>query len=316
MDKKIRILVTGGNGFLGKSVCAELKSKGYIHVITFRSKDYDITKESEVKKLFKDKGPFDAVIHLAGLVGGIGFNKQHPGKVYYENLMMNTLMQEYSRVNKVSKFVGIGSVCAYPKFTPVPFKEETLWNGYPEETNAPYGLAKKMMLVQSQAYREEYGFNAVHLLMINLYGPNDNFGLEHSHVIAALIRKFYEAKRDGKPEVVLWGDGSASREFLYVDDAAEAIVLAMEKYDKPEPVNIGAGNEIKIKDLANKIKTMMNYSGKIVWDTTKPNGQPRRGLDVSKAKKEFGFAAKTSFDEGLKKTIRWYEEQAEKGLIK
>jgi len=307
-----RILITGANGFLGKVLCKKLRLKGYNNLITFRIDEYDITKEKDVSELFKHKEHFDIVIHLAASVGGIGFNKKNPGKVYYDNIMMNTLMQEYSRRNKVSKFVGIGSVCAYPKFAAIPFKEENLWDGYPEETNASYGLAKKMMLVQSQAYRQQYGFNAIHLLMINLYGPDDNFDLENSHVIAALIRKFYEAKINKSEKVILWGDGSPSREFLYVEDAAEAIVLAMGKYNKPEPINIGSGEEIMIKELAIKIRGLIGFEGRIEWDTSKPNGQPRRCLDISKAKKEFGFIAKISLDNGLKKTIESFVKNVKK----
>ena len=308
MDKSVRILITGANGFLGKILCEKLESRGYNKLVTFRKSEYDITKEKDVSELFKQKGPFDVVIHLAASVGGIGFNKKNPGKAYYDNIMMNTLIQEYSRINKVSKFLGIGTVCSYPKYTQLPFKEENLWDGYPEETNASYGLAKKMMLTQSQAYRQQYGFNAIHLLMINLYGPDDNFDLESSHVIAALIRKFYEAKLNKAEKVVLWGDGTPSREFLYVKDAAEAIVLAMEKYNKPAPINIGSGEEIRIKDLADKIKKLTGFEGSIEWDISKPNGQPRRCLDISKAKKELGFIAKTSLDEGLRKTIEFYRK--------
>ena len=307
MEKNIRILVTGGTGFLGKHVCDKLRSRGFQEIITFSRKDYNLTKESDVARLFQDKAPIDIVLHLAAVVGGIGFNKENPGKIYYENIIMNTLIQEYSRLAGVSKFVGVGSVCSYPKIVPTPFKEESLWNGYPEETNAPYGLAKKSMLVQSQAYAQQYGFNAIHLVMVNLYGPGDNSNPNTSHVIPALIRKFSEAKEKKYPEVVLWGTGTASREFLYVADAAEGITLAMERYNKPSPVNLGSGQEVTIKDLATRIAELAGFNGKIQWDATKPDGQPRRCLDVSKAEREFGFKAGTSLAEGLKKMISWYD---------
>ncbi|HLC53144.1 MAG TPA: GDP-L-fucose synthase [Candidatus Nanoarchaeia archaeon] len=304
MDKK-RVLVTGGTGFLGKHLCDNLRKGDKYEIITFTRKEYDITKEEDVRALFQDKGPIDFVIHAAALVGGIGFNKENPGRVYYENIMMNTLLQEYARRNNVAKFVGVGSVCSYPKITPVPFKEEALWEGYPEETNAPYGLSKKSMLVQSQSYAQQYGFNAIHLVMVNLYGPHDHFDLETSHVIPALIRKFMEAK-ERETTVTLWGTGNASREFLYVEDAAEGIILALENYNEKGPVNLGSGMEISIRALAEKISFLVGFKGTIVWDVTKPDGQPRRCLDVSKAKNAFNFTAKTPFDEGLKKTIDWY----------
>lgn len=307
MDKDARILVTGGNGFLGKHVCERLRTGGYENIVTFSRKEYDLTRESDVAKLFNDKAPINTVLHLAAVVGGIGFNKENPGRIYYENIMMNTLIQEYARRAEVSKFVGVGSVCSYPKFVATPFKEESLWEGYPEETNAPYGLAKKSMLVQTQAYAQQYHFNAIHLVMVNLYGPGDNFDLNTSHVIPALIRKFKEAKEKNGQEIVLWGTGSASREFLYVADAAEGIVRAMEQYDRDVPVNLGSGREVAIRDLAAKIAELIGFSGKITWDATKPDGQPRRCLDVSRAEKEFGFQAQTSLEEGLQKTINWYE---------
>jgi len=266
----------------------------------------NLTGENNVEKLFKDNAQIDVVLHLAAVVGGIGFNKENPGNIYYENIMMNTLVQEYSRLAGVSKFVGVGSVCSYPKIVPTPFKEEKLWDGYPEETNAPYGLAKKSMLVQSQAYSQQYGFNAIHLVMVNLYGPEDDFNPKTSHVIPALIRKFSEAKQNNCNEVTLWGTGNASREFLYVEDAAEGIVFAAEKYNKSDPINLGNGMEISIKELTGKISKIIGFNGKIIWDSSKPDGQPRRCLDVSKAEKEFGFKAKTSFDSGLKRTIDWY----------
>ena len=307
MSKSNKILITGGTGFLGRVVVRLMKKKGYNNLIIFSSKDYDLTKESYVKKLFNDHADIDIVVNLAGNIGGIGYNLRNPGSLFYNNIMMNTLMQEYSRINNVKKFVGIGTVCSYPNFSPSPFKEEDLWNGYPEETNAAYGLSKKMMLVQSQAYRQEYNFNGIHLLMISLYGPEDNFDLENSCVIAALTRKFTEAKRRNEADVILWGDGSPSREFLYVDDAAEAIILAMERYNSAEPVNIGSGQEITIKNLAELIKKIVDFKGEIVWDKSKPNGQLQRSLDTKKAEKEFGFKAKTSLEEGLRKTIKWYQ---------
>jgi GDP-L-fucose synthase len=302
-----RLLVTGGAGFLGKHVVRELERRGCREIFIPRSKDYNLVKSEAVKRVYRDAKP-DVLIHLAAVVGGIGANRENPGKFFYDNLMMGVQMMEQGRLFGIEKFVAIGTVCAYPKFTEVPFKEEDLWNGYPEETNAPYGLAKKMLLVQSQAYRQQYGFNAIFLLPVNLYGPGDNFDLESSHVIPALIRKFTEAVQNNQREVEIWGTGEASREFLYVEDAAEGIVLATQKYNKPEPLNIGAGFEIKIKDLVSLIAESTGFQGKIVWDTTKPDGQPRRCLDTSKAKQEFGFEAKTDFREGLRKTIEWYKK--------
>lgn len=306
--KDKRILITGGYGFVGKYVAQKLRERGLTsdQLILFHRSEFDVRREEDVKRLFMTKKDISIVIHLAGDVGGIGYNRKFPGSVYYNNIMMNTLIMEYSRLNKVEKFVGVGSVCSYPKFAPVPFKEEELWNGYPEETNASYGLAKRMMLVQGQAYREQYGFNAIHLLMVNLYGPGDSFDLDNSHVIAGLIRKFVDAKRENQREAILWGTGEASREFLYVEDAAEAIILAGEKYNKPDPVNIGAGFEIKIKDLVDLIAKLTGFKGKLVWDRSKPDGQLRRMLDVSKAEREFGLRAKVWLEEGLKKTIEWY----------
>jgi len=302
-----KVILTGGAGFLGSYVSDELKSKGCKKIIIPRSTDYDLTQEEHVKKLFADNPNTDMVMHLAAVVGGIGANKEHPGEFYFKNLIMGALMMEYARRNDVPKFVALGTVCVYPKFTPVPFKEEDIWNGYPEETNAPYGLAKKSMLVQAQAYRQEYGFNAIYLLPVNLYGPGDNFDPESSHVIPALIKKVHDAKKSGLKTVTVWGNGSAFREFLYVKDAARGIVLAAEKYNKPEPINLGSGAEISIKELVKIITELMDYKGKIVWDKTKPNGQPRRCLDVTKAKKEFGFSAETRLIEGLKETIEWYK---------
>lgn len=303
--KEKRIIVTGGAGFLGKLVVEKLRKKGF-KVFVPRKKDFDLTSQSEIRRMFNSVEKPNIVIHLAAVVGGIGANKENPGSFFYENLVMGVHLMEESRINKVEKFVGVGTICSYPKLTPIPFKEKDLWNGYPEETNAPYGLAKKMLLVQGQAYRKQYNFNSIHLLPVNLYGPGDNFDPKSSHVVPALIKKFEDAINNNEKEVEIWGTGKASREFLYVDDAAEGIVLAMEKYDKSEPVNIGASMEITIKDLANKIAKQAGFKGKLVFDSTKPDGQPRRKLDTTKAKKEFGFKAKTSFDKGLKNTIDWY----------
>ena len=300
-----KILVTGGAGFLGSFIVEQLKEKGVEdeNIRVPRSRDTDLRRWENCVEVVKD---IDIVIHLAAKVGGIGYNQMYPATLFYDNTIMGIQLMEVARQKGVERFVAIGTVCAYPKFTPVPFKEENLWNGYPEETNAPYGLAKKMLLVQSQAYRQQYGFNSIFLLPVNLYGPRDNFDLESSHVIPALIRKFTGAVENNKKVVEVWGTGKASREFLYVEDAAEAILLATERYNKPEPVNIGAGFEIKIKDLVELIAELTGFDGKIEWDTTKPDGQPKRCLDVSKAKEEFGFKAKTDFREGLNKTIEWY----------
>lgn len=303
-----RLLVTGGAGFLGKHVVRELDKKGCREIFIPRSKDYNLVESDAVKRVHRDARP-DVVIHLAAVVGGIGANRANPGKFFYDNLMMGVQMMEQGRLFEIEKFIAIGTVCAYPKFTPVPFKEDDLWNGYPEETNAPYGLAKKMLLVQAQAYRQQYGFNAIYLLPVNLYGPEDNFDPQSSHVIPALIKKCVDAMESGEDRIVVWGTGQASREFLYVEDAAEAIVLATEKYDKPEPLNIGAGFEIKIKDLVSLVVELTGFRGEVVWDSTKPDGQPRRRLDVSRAEKEIGFRAKTDFRGGLRKTIEWYKAQ-------
>ena len=299
MDK---IIVTGGAGFLGKHVVEELKNRGYNDIYVPRQKEYDLRFDSS--KLLEEHSA-DIIIHIAAKVGGIGYNRDHPAELFYDNLVMGTELMHQAYLHKVKKFVAIGTICAYPKFTPVPFNEDAIWDGYPEETNAPYGLAKKMMLVQAQAYRAQYGFNAIYLLPVNLYGPHDNFDPSSSHVIPALIKKFISAK----DEVEVWGDGSASREFLYVADAARGIVDAMEKYDGGEPVNLGSGVEITIKDLVEKIQDLTGFEGSVKWDTSKPNGQPRRCLDVSRAEKEFGFKAQMSFDEGLKKTIEWYKNE-------
>lgn len=302
-----KILLTGGSGFLGKCVEKELLKKSPKDILIPRSCVCDLRDMENCLRAVEDR---DVVIHLAGNVGGIEYNQKYPATLFYENLIMGAQLMEAARLACVSKFVTIGTICSYPKFTPVPFKEEGLWNGYPEETNAPYGLAKKMLLVQGQAYRKQYGFNAIYLLQVNLYGPGDNFHPEHSHVIPALIRKIAEAKETNKPFIEIWGTGEASREFLYAEDAAKGIVLATEKYDKPEPINLGAGMEIKIKDLVWLICEIMEYEGKIRYDKTKPDGQPRRMLEVSKAAKEFGFKAKIDFREGLKKTIDWYLKDA------
>jgi GDP-L-fucose synthase len=300
-----KILVTGGAGFLGSSVVRRLKEIGVNeeNIRIPRSRDADLRRWDNCVKVVKD---MDIVIHLAAKVGGIGFNQNYPATLFYDNAIMGIQLMEAARQENIEKFVAIGTICAYPKFTPVPFKEEELWNGYPEETNAPYGLAKKMMLVQSQAYRQQYGFNSIFLLPVNLYGSGDNFDLCCSHVIPALIKKCVDAVDSGVDSIKVWGTGKATREFLYVEDCAEAIVLATEKYNKSEPVNIGAGAEISIKELVGLIIKLTGFKGKIVWDTTKPDGQPRRMLDTTKAEKEFGFKAKTSFEKGLINTIKWY----------
>ncbi len=300
-----RIVVTGGAGFLGQQVVQSLQAYGCTSITVPRKSQYDLTRESEVERLYRDARP-QVVIHLAAVVGGIGANRVNPGKFFYDNLIMGALLMEHARRAGVEKFVGIGTICAYPKFTPVPFREEGLWDGYPEETNAPYGLAKKMLLVQSQGYRQQYDFNAIYLLPVNLYGPGDNFDPQSSHVIPALIRKCLEAVEWGASEIVCWGDGTPTREFLYVEDCAEAIVLATRLYDGPEPVNIGAGFEISIKELAEVIAALSGFHGRIVWDATKPNGQPRRCLNISRATELFGFQAKTDLRSGLRRTIDWY----------
>lgn len=300
-----RVLVTGGAGFLGSYVVQKLKERRCKDIFIPRAKDYDLVKIEAVKEVYRDSRP-DIVINLAAKVGGIGANRANPGKFFYENLMIGVQMIEEGRIFGIEKFVALGTVCCYPKFTPVPFREEDLWNGYPEETNAPYGLAKKMLLVQAQSYRQQYGFNTIFLLPVNLYGPKDNFDPETSHVISALIKKCFDAVKEDNDEIIIWGTGKATREFLYVEDCAEAIILATEKYNKPEPVNIGAGFEISIKDLVYLIMELVGFKGRVLRDTSKPDGQPRRILDVSKAKEEFGFVAKTDFREGLKKTIEWY----------
>ena len=303
-----RFVVTGGLGFLGSHVIRQLRTLGGTHVFAPRSSEYDLVKEEAIARLYRETKP-DMVIHLAAVVGGIGANRENPGKFFYENLMMGAQLMEQARLFGVKKFVAVGTICSYPKFTPVPFKEENLWDGYPEETNAPYGLAKKMMLVQSQAYRQQYGFKSIFLLPVNLYGPGDNFDPSSSHVIPALIKKCIDAIRDSEREIVVWGTGKATREFLYVEDCAEAILLATEKYDKEDPVNIGAGFEISIRELAELIVQLTGFQGRVVWDPTKPDGQPRRMLDTTRAWKEFGFKSRTNFREGLQKTISWYKEK-------
>ena len=300
-----RVAVTGGAGFLGSFVVAKLRDRGCQDIFVPRSREYDLVEMESVKRLYRDAHP-DMVIHLAARVGGIGANRANPGRFFYDNLLMGTQMMEQGRLSSIEKFVAVGTVCSYPKFTPIPFREDHLWDGYPEETNAPYGLAKKMLLVQSQSYRAQYGFNSIFLLPVNLYGPGDNFDPEQSHVVPALIRKCLEAKESGSAEIVCWGDGTPTREFLYVEDCAEAIVLATEKYEGAEPVNIGAGREISIKELVEQIAAITGFQGHIIWDTSKPNGQPRRCLDTSRAREFFGFTAKTDFRDGLKKTIDWY----------
>jgi len=300
-----KIVVTGGAGFLGKHVINRLEKAGCRNVFVPLSKEYDLTRIDAVERLFDEHRP-DVLIHMAAVVGGIGANRANPGRFFYDNAIMGIQLIEAARRFAVEKTVVLGTICAYPKFTPVPFHEAALWDGYPEETNAPYGLAKKMLLVQCQSYREQYGMNAVFLLPVNLYGPGDNFDLESSHVIPALVRKCVEAVESGSDEIVLWGDGSPTREFLYVEDAAEGIFLATTHYDKSEPINLGSGMEIAIRDLAMTIAPMTGFKGKIVWDATKPNGQPRRCLDVTRAEHEFGFRAATPFENGLQKTIDWY----------
>jgi len=302
-----RVCVTGGAGFLGSYVLDKLGKRGAKEVFVPHIEDYDLVQPEAVKQMLADSRA-DIVIHLAANVGGIGANRTRPAEFFYDNIMMGTQLIHESWKAGVAKFVAIGTVCAYPKFTPIPFQEDDLWNGYPEETNAPYGLAKKMMLVQSQTYRQQYGFNSIFLIPVNLYGPRDNFNLETSHVIPALIRKCLEAQERGEREVVVWGDGTPTREFLFAGDAAEGILLAAERYDASEPVNLGSGHEISIKVLAELIVRLTGFEGQLVWDTTKPNGQPRRALDISKAEELFSFRAQMPFEEGLRQTIEWYRE--------
>jgi GDP-L-fucose synthase len=303
-----RILVTGGGGFLGRHVVAELERRGLGDVSAPRKAEFDLTRQSEVQRLFDVVRP-QIVVHLAAVVGGIGANRESPGRFFFENVMMGALVMEYARLAGAGKFVGVGTICAYPKHAPVPFREHDLWNGYPEETNAPYGIAKKMLLVQGQAYRQQYGFRAIHLLPVNLYGPHDNFDVASSHVIPAMIRRFLEAVECGAPTVACWGTGTATREFLYVEDCARGIVDAVQRYDAPEPVNLGAGFEISIRDLAHMVAELVGFRGTIVFDASKPDGQPRRSLDVTRARDAFGFSATTEFRDGLARTLAWYKAQ-------
>ena len=317
MDKALdlatkRICVTGGAGFLGTHLIRRLKEHGAKEIFVPQYPEYDLVREADIIRMIETAKP-DIIIHLAAKVGGIGANREKPGEFFYDNLMMGVQLIHQSWLKGVEKFVAIGTICAYPKYTPIPFKEEDLWNGYPEETNAPYGLAKKMLLVQSQSYREQYGYNSIFLLPVNLYGPGDNFNPASSHVIPALIRKYLEAKEQGANEIVAWGDGSPTREFIYVEDAAEGITLATQKYNSSEPVNIGSSFEISIKDLTETIARLTGFNGSIRWDTTKPNGQPRRKLDTTRAREAFGFEAKTDFEEGLKRTIAWYANERANG---
>lgn len=313
IDPATRIVLTGGTGFLGRHLEAALRARGYGSVATFSSRDYDLIHEREVERMLADLKP-EVIIHLAAVVGGIGANRRSPGTFFFQNLMMGALLLEHARRQGVPRFLSVGTICSYPKITPVPFREENLWNGYPEETNAPYGLAKKMLLVQSDAYRQEFGYDAVNVLLVNLYGPGDNFDPESSHVIPALIRKCVEAADSKAAEVPVWGTGSATREFLYVEDAAEAIATAAELLTGSEPVNIGSGMEITIRDLATKIAALCGFTGRLVWDATKPDGQPRRCLDVSRAEQLLGWRATTDFDEGLRRTIDWYRAARRAGV--
>jgi GDP-L-fucose synthase len=306
-----RVVVTGGAGFLGRYLVQRLRDLPHVEVFVPRSQEYDLTKAEAIVRLLDDARP-EMVIHLAAVVGGIGANQKNPGRFFYENLMMGTQLIEQSRLKGVGKFVALGTVCAYPKFTPVPFKEDDIWNGYPEETNAPYGLAKKMMLVQAQSYREQYGYNTVFLLPANLYGPNDNFDLETSHVIPALIRKCVEAERAGAPYIEAWGSGGVSREFLYVEDCADGIIRAARDYDESEPVNLGNGREVMIRDLVEMIVKLTGFKGEIRWQPSRPDGQPRRQLDVTRAFEKFGFRAQTSLEDGLRRTIEWYKNSGQK----
>jgi len=300
-----RVTVTGGHGLVGRRVVAMMRDHSPAEIFSFSSKQYDLTRQADVARMFADQRP-DVVIHLAARVGGIGANRDNPGRFFYENAIMGIELMEQARRNGVEKYVQVGTVCAYPKFARVPFSEAELWDGYPEETNAPYGIAKKALLVQAQAYRAQYGFNAIYLLPTNIYGPGDNFDPSSSHVIPALIRKCVEAGQQGDPTITVWGTGTPTREFLYVDDAANAIILATERYDKPEPVNIGSSEEISIRDLVDRIVTLTGYRGSVMWDATKPDGQPRRKLNAERARREFGFTAQVDFTQGLRRTIEWY----------
>lgn len=315
--EKKRVVVTGGAGFLGSRIVSRLWARGVKNIIVPRSRDYDLVEGGDVRRLFRETRP-DVVIHCAAIVGGIEANRRHPGRFFYENMMMGVQVMEEARRAGVSKFVAVGTICAYPKHTPVPFREEDLWDGYPEETNAPYGLAKKMLLVQAQAYRKEYGFPAIYLLPVNLYGPGDNFDPESSHVIPALIRKCVDAAEEEKSAVNVWGTGNATREFLHVDDAAEGLLLATERYDGEAPVNLGSGFEISIRNLAERIAQLSNFKGRLIWDPGKPDGQPRRCLDTSRARERFGFQAQVSLEDGLRETIQWYRSNlhsSSKGIV-
>jgi GDP-L-fucose synthase len=308
VDRGTRIVVTGGTGFLGQHLMAALAGRGYTGAVALGARDYDLTHEAHSARMIEERKP-EVIIHLAATVGGIGANRKFPGSYFYRNLMMGVLLMEHARRAGIRRFVSVGTICSYPKFTPVPFREEELWNGYPEETNAPYGLAKKMLLVQSQAYRQEYGFDAVNVMLVNLYGPGDNFDPESSHVIPALIRKCVEAAERGATEIEGWGTGKAPREFLYVEDAALGIIAAMERLETSDPVNLGAGREISIRDLATTIAERSGFKGRLAWDPTKPDGQPRRCLDTTRARELLGWEARVPFDEGLARTIAWYREQ-------
>ncbi|NQU05875.1 MAG: GDP-L-fucose synthase [Calditrichaeota bacterium] len=302
-----RVTVTGGKGFLGSHILEKLEQRSCKHIAVADLHEFDLTNLSDIKRMYHEQRP-DIVIHLAAAVGGIGANREHPGEFFYKNIIMGVQLIEEGRLRGIEKFVAIGTVCAYPKFTPVPFKEDDIWNGYPEETNAPYGLAKKMLLVQSQAYRQEYDFNSIFLLPVNLYGPRDNFDPKSSHVVPALIKKCVDAVDNDEDHITVWGSGEASREFIYAEDAAEGILLAAEKYNESEPVNIGFGIEITIKDLVNKIVKLAGFKGEVIWDKSQPDGQPRRCLDTTRAVEKFGFRAKTNFDEGLRRTVEWYRD--------
>jgi GDP-L-fucose synthase len=310
LDSKTRVLVTGGHGFLGQHLMAALERHGYQNAVTFRSKQYDLTRERDVEKLLAEQKP-EAIVHLAAVVGGIGSNREHPGTFYYRNLVMGAQLMEFARRAGVQRFLSVGTICSYPKYTPVPFREEELWDGYPEETNAAYGLAKKMLLVQSLAYRQEFGFDATNVLLVNLYGPGDNFDPASSHVIPALIRKCVEAVESGAHEIEVWGTGKATREFLYVEDAAEALVLALERLEDSEPVNVGSGREISIRDLVGKIASAVGYEGRVRWNSEKPDGQPRRCLDTTRAERTLGWKSRTAFDDGLRRTVEWYQAHRE-----
>ena len=312
--KSDRVVVTGGGGFLGGFVLDQLAARGYTDVVPVRKKDYDLTREADVERLYETLKP-QAVVHLAAEVGGIGANRENPGRYFFANLAMGLHLIEGARRHGLKKFLQTGTICAYPKFTPVPFREDELWNGYPEETNAPYGIAKKSLLVMCQGYRQQYGLNAIYLLPVNLYGPRDNFHLHTSHIIPAIIRKCVEAKQRGDAEIVAWGTGNVTREFLYVEDCAQGLVSALERYDSPEPLNLGNGREVTIREAIETIARLVGFGGRIVWDSSKPDGQPRRCLDVSRAKEMLGFEARTTFEEGLAKTIQWFAKHRDEARL-